>query len=172
MYEPCQTSHYMLDVSLSTMWHGCPHALWCNNRCRADRLECLPRKHRRAVRSRNERAQGRLRGSLSLSSTRERRLCSSLSYAARARDRAGRALTFLNKQVFFISRELCSSLCELYAARGGPASFFDFSRTGRALQSELCAPPPSSRARGHIYILSRALQSVSYARPRVRAAAF
>jgi hypothetical protein len=92
--------------------------------------------------------------SLSLSSTRERRLCSSLSYAARARDRAGRTLTFLNKQVFFISRELCSSLCELYAARGGPASFFDFSRTGRALQSELCAPPPSSRARAYLYIIS------------------
>ncbi len=61
LYEPCQISHYMLDVS--------HHVAWLSSRALsgaiiavADRLGCLPRKHRRAVRSRNERAQGRLRG--------------------------------------------------------------------------------------------------------------
>ena len=37
---------------------------------------------------------------------------------------------------------------------GAPRVFFDFSLTGRALQSELCAPPPSSRARAYLYIIS------------------
>ena len=89
-----------------------------------------------------------------------------------ARDRAGRALTFLNKQVFFyLERALQQSLRALCRARG-PREFFLIFRA----QAERCslsyARPPRVRARGHIYILSRALQSVSYARPRVRAAAF
>ncbi len=37
---------------------------------------------------------------------------------------------------------------------GAPRVFLIFRAQGRALQSELCAPPPSSRARAYLYIIS------------------
>ena len=57
--------------------------------------------------------------------------------------------------MFFLSRESSAAVSASSMPRAGaPRVFFDFSRTGRALQSELCAPPPSSRARAYLYIIS------------------